>query len=535
MNIFDIQTISSNCIACIAAAGQTARGGTKLFIPLLTIALSVVLLAACGGGGGGGSGGGIADADGDGIANATDACPAGDTDWTSNPSTDNDRDGCRDAGEDLDDNNNRLIEIHTLDDLARLRDDLNGDGIDDGDIDAIDAVGDVGCPDSGCAGYELTRSLNFSDPKSYADDSGNSDNMDAWTDRSGSGWQSIGSCSAAFICTSYSVMFDGGNYTLADLFINASDDSNSVGLFAAFNGSLQNLHMLNAAVRGGDNNVGSLVGFGNHARYENLSVTAVSVTSPAGGSVGGLIGRMNHAELRYAYASGVNVSGQSNVGGLVGAVVGSVRYAYVSGGSVTGTSVNGFSGGLAGPVTGSVRYAYVSGVDVSSAGDVLGGLLGYGLNADIRYAYVSGGSVVGDQQVGGLIGQIETAGQIHFSYAAGGLVSGSGSSVGGLIGQATNTIVNASYWDNETTGQPASAKGLGMGLPTAELKAPENPDFTGIYDLWGNFWCDPNTGEERESATELDAPFVRVWDLGTADQYPALRCVPGGLARQRQR
>ena len=55
MKIFKGKTISSNCIACIAAAGQTARGGTKLFIPLLTIVLSAVLLAACGGGGGNGS------------------------------------------------------------------------------------------------------------------------------------------------------------------------------------------------------------------------------------------------------------------------------------------------------------------------------------------------------------------------------------------------------------------------------------------------------------------------------------------------
>ncbi len=42
MKIFAIQTLRCNCIA---AAGQTARGGTKLFIPLLTIALSLVMRA----------------------------------------------------------------------------------------------------------------------------------------------------------------------------------------------------------------------------------------------------------------------------------------------------------------------------------------------------------------------------------------------------------------------------------------------------------------------------------------------------------
>ena len=74
--------------------------------------------------------------------------------------TDDDNDGFPDAM-DVDDNNNGLIEIRTLDDLARLRDDLNGDGADDGNIGEITAVGSVGCPSSGCLGYELTPLVEF--------------------------------------------------------------------------------------------------------------------------------------------------------------------------------------------------------------------------------------------------------------------------------------------------------------------------------------------------------------------------------------
>ena len=234
-----------------------------------------------------------------------DACPRGDTGWTSAPSTDNDGDGCRDDSnedldddndgvkdtadaypldacasvdtdgddlpdslvtgclttldedpdddndeildtEDVDDNNNSLRDIRTLDDLASLRDDLNGNGTDDGMFPEITAMGSVGCPSSGCNGYELSRSLNFSDPKSYAD---GSDKMAAWTDRSGSGWAPIGSCSRIEdgFCTDYAAYvakFDGQDHTIADLFISAGSDVQGVGLFAAFNGSIQNLHPL---------------------------------------------------------------------------------------------------------------------------------------------------------------------------------------------------------------------------------------------------------------------------------------------------
>ena len=77
-----------------------------------------------------------------------------------------------------------------------------------------------------------------------------------------------------------------------------------------------------------------------------------------------------------------------------------------------------------------------------------------------------------------------------------------------------------------------SASGFGEGHSTLELQNPIT--FTGIYADWGNFWCDPNTGDEMEDDTEAGPgdPFIRVWDLGTSSQYPALNCMPGGLSAQ---
>lgn len=50
----------------------------------------------------------IVDADGDGVLDDDDACPNGDTGWTSTPATDYDGDGCRDATEDNDDDNDAI-------------------------------------------------------------------------------------------------------------------------------------------------------------------------------------------------------------------------------------------------------------------------------------------------------------------------------------------------------------------------------------------------------------------------------------------
>ncbi len=594
------QTISSNCIACIAAVGQPARGPMLL----LTIALSVALLAACGGGGGGSGGGANTDFDGDGIENSADACPRGDTDWTSNASTDNDGDGCRDdSNEDLDDDNdgvedtadafqrdrcasvdtdrdglpdnlvtgcqttlradpdddndeildaadvdkngNSLIEIRTLDDLVRLRDDLNGNGTDDGRFPEIIAMGSVGCPSSDCTGYELTRSLNFSDPDSYDDDSGSSDKMDAWTDRSGSGWQLIGSCSDATTCTPYSAVFDGRGYVVADLFINASDDTDGVGLFAAFNGSMQNLHLLDANVHGGDSNVGLLVGQGVNARFENLSVSGI-LMSPQATTVGGLAGDAGGAMMRHSYASNIVVSGLANVGGLAGnGAKSQIRHSYVIDAAVFAgqSSDESTVGGLVGDgFDAIILAAYVLDSSVFGTHRSIGGLVGNGQRVNITAAYVSGGSVSGgslSNDVGGLMGQGIQA-KIRYSYAAVNVSTLRTVSpvIGGLFGTAPGTTIDASYSDTQVTTQSTSQPSVdvsGVDKNTTDLQSPT--DFTGtdnIYADWGNLRCDPNTGEVVESTTGLDPSFRRLWDLGTAEQYPALNCTPGGLARQRQ-
>ncbi len=427
------------------------------------------------------------DDDNDGVNDLVDLCRRGETSWKSNRMTDNDGDGCRDADEDpdddndgtedtadVDDNNNSLIEIYTLDDLVRLRDDLDGNGVDDGNNGTITAVGSVGCPvPDGCAGYELTRSLNFSDADSY---NGSSVNMDDWTDPAGSGWVPIGECSDTNTCNArYTATFDGGGYHIADLFISAADDAIGVGLFASLqDGSIQNLRLLNANVSGGAANVGLLAGFSGSARYENLSVIGGTVTSPLRNRVGGMIGYAesvsasgSHVEIRNSYVSDIVVSGNAQVGGLIGQVgdmAGQVDEATIRTVSVFNVTVTGRGAGVGGLIgqadEATIRAVSVFNVNVNvtvtGAVRGVGGLVGVVDAAMIRAVSVFGGTVTGNNNVGGMIGDRPDGGsipggtpnlepvEIHHSYVSGVDVSGD-NQVGGLIGRGDISTINHSY------------------------------------------------------------------------------------------
>ena len=103
------------------------------------------------------------DCDGDGVDNEDElACGTDPKDPTSfGSSTDCDGDGVENAT-DVDDDNDGLIEIQTLAQLHAMRTDLDGDGrTDTGVTPDPNLLGDTGCLDNACKGYELGQTLNF--------------------------------------------------------------------------------------------------------------------------------------------------------------------------------------------------------------------------------------------------------------------------------------------------------------------------------------------------------------------------------------
>ncbi len=224
------------------------------------------------------------------------------------------------------------------------------------------------------------------------------------------GFEPIGSNSNKFTGS-----LDGQGYEITGLYINRSSEF-YVGLFGYVDSS---------------------------CRIENISIINCNVTGNF--NVGGLVG-LNNANLTQCYATG-NVTGSYYVGGLVGDNYDNLTQCYATG-NVTGSY-------------------YV------------GGLVGENIIGSTTQCYATS-NVTGIESVGGLVG-LNNA-NLTQCYATGN-VTGS-SSVGGLVGDNSGTITKC-YWDKETTGQTSSA---------------------GSHPSHGK-----ETGEMKTESTFVDWDFDNVW------------------------
>ena len=233
------------------------------------------------------------------------------------------------------------------------------------------------------------------------------------------GWEPIGNSSG----NSFSGTYDGNNYSVDGLYINRNDFLDSFqGLFGYATGALiKNIALTNVNVICGGERTGTLLGQSWNSTIINCSSTG---TKQGRMWTGGLVGRIADNSLVDNCFSRVNISGSSNVGGLVGICEDSTISNSYSMGNVSGNS-------------------YV------------GGLVGRSFFANILNTY-STGYVTGTEYVGG------------------------------LNGVSTNTTIINSYWNIETSGQSTSS-GAAEGRSTTEMTYPYAPntyvdwDFT---DIW---------------------------------------------------
>ena len=322
---------------------------------------------------------------------------------------------------DYDADNDGLIEVSNLAQLDAIRYDLNGDGTADHLSDAssyvtafLNAVANMGCPASGCAGYELATDLDF------GNDAGN--------------WVPIGDGTAPFTTT-----FDGNGHTISNLYIDRPN-IHRIGLFGIIGSDsiTRRVGLLNVSVVG-NGVAGALVGYNNGGTVSDSYATG-TVNGNAS-SVGGLVGNnsgvvvASHATTTVVVTDGNNWS----TGGLVGWNQGSIARCYATG------AVSGINevGGLAGvnADSGTITDSYATGK--VSGRNYIGGLVGVqARNASLANGH-SIGTVSGISYVGGLVG-LNSVSTVTASYATGGSVTGTDQNIGGLVGSNAG-IITASH------------------------------------------------------------------------------------------
>ena len=211
---------------------------------------------------------------------------------------------------------------------------------------------------------------------------------------------------------------------------------------------------------------------------------------------------------------GAKVTGSDSVGALVGFNKGTVIASYSTASVVTG---NNDVGALVGINKGTVVNSYVTGIDstdstVSGSGRSVGGLVGKNDNDGRVIASYSTASVTGSSSVGALVG--DKSGTIQASYAIG-KVSGSSQGLVGSNGRGAS--ITYSYYDSVTTG----VSGQPGAKTTAQLQAPTSYTSTlgnganAIYSAW-------NVNVDSPSTTRNNSPD-NPWSFGESNQYPVLR------------
>ncbi|MBN2314498.1 MAG: IPT/TIG domain-containing protein [Sedimentisphaerales bacterium] len=218
--------------------------------------------------------------------------------------------------------------------------------------------------------------------------------------------------------------------------------------------------------------------------------------------VGSLVGLLQDGSITACYAENANVSGKRRVGGLVGENVNGGIVNCHANASVSGTDD---VGGLVGYNSGSVIASFSTGI-TSGSGWGVGGVAGSNNPQGRIYQCYNRGAIAGNERVGGLVGE-NRKGEITQCYSTGS-VHGDKGYIGGLAGDNVDGIIEASFWDIETSGQSTSDGGTGkttIQMQSADTYLEAGWDFVnetenGTEDIW---WIDEGNsyprlwGEER--------------------------------------
>jgi hypothetical protein len=292
----------------------------------------------------------------------------------------------------------------------------------------------------------------------------NASSTTAWN--SGAGFVSIGNGSNAFTGS-----FDGQNNTINALYMNATANNNAGNYIALFG---------NATLSASN-------------KIQNIGLTNVNITG--GGSTAGLVAQLNAGTITNAYTTGtISSIGNANgspgfgAGGLVGELIGGTiqnSYSYANLHAL-GSSAGQSMGGLVGFQNGGtlISNSFTAGsVSGTGSGGGFGGLVGYtGGTIQNSYSMTNVSKTAGSNNTGGFVGH-DAGATISNSYSTGN-VSASSNGYGFAAGGGSYTN---DYWDTQTSGQANGVSGGNNGnihaITTTALQAALPSGFTS-----GNGW-----------------------------------------------
>lgn len=189
---------------------------------------------------------------------------------------------------DMDIDDDGLIEIYDHHDLDDIRNHLDGSAL---------YGSSVGCPITGCFGFELTRDIDLD-----TNFDGVVDSEDFYW-RDGYGWAPIGAKHG----TAFSATFNGNGHEIKNLFIDSA--AVNIGFF----------------------------GYANGATIINLGILANNTSVAGFSNVGIFAGEVENSIIRNSYSQG-NVSGIDTVAGLIGTITNSEVLKCYSSASVVASS-----------------------------------------------------------------------------------------------------------------------------------------------------------------------------------------------------
>ena len=249
-----------------------------------------------------------------------------------------------------------------------------------------------------------------------------------------------------------------------------------MGLFGYSTGTINDIGMI-AGSTSGNAYVGALVGQAGGTIANTFSSGAIT----GGAYTGGLVGNgLFEVSISNSFATGAvstpsGATGGSEIGGLIGYILGGTLSNSYATGTVTAGSFSTDIGGLVGEdVDGTIVDSFATGT-VSGGGSV-GGLVGLGSGGTITNSYATGAITGTGNSAGGLVGEMDS-GEVDNSYAlgsvsghsyAGGLIGYDGAvvtdsyaigavsgikNIGGFFGGDNGgETVTHGYWDTETSG-----------------------------------------------------------------------------------